>query len=56
MAQIQRDPGVVEALGRMPAGKPDFRYLDNSLQRLRRAGEIVVDGSYWSVKKRGGAR
>lgn len=56
-AQIVRDANVVRALSYMPAGKPDVRYLDNSLQRLRKAGEVeCATGGYWSVTRKAGSR
>lgn len=55
-AQILRDSRVLSALGMMPSAKSDVRWLDNSLQRLRRARSIeCVTGGYWSVAKKGSA-
>jgi hypothetical protein len=50
-AQIMRDDAVNEALGHLPRGKPGYRYVDDALQRLKRAKRIECDGSYWSAAK-----
>lgn len=49
-SEIQKDSRVVTALSKLPSGKPDFRYLDNSLQRLRKAGDIKTVGGGWGIR------
>lgn len=39
-AQLLSDHGIQLALGKLPPGRGDCRYLDSSLQRLKQAGKI----------------
>lgn len=50
-AQILKDEAVNTALSHLPGSKPGFRYVDDSLQRLKRVKSIECDGSYWSMAK-----
>ena len=49
-ADIARTPGVQKAIDALPRGKDAFRYLDNSLQRLRKQERIeATRGGRWRV-------
>jgi hypothetical protein len=47
-ADLLRVPAVSKAINALPKGKDAFRYLDNSLQRLRKQGHAeATRGGYW---------
>jgi hypothetical protein len=48
---IVRDSAVMRQVGRLPAGKSDIRYVDGSLQRLRKASKITAAGNRWNMVK-----
>lgn len=49
-ADLLRVPAVSRAIGALPKGKDATRYLDNSLQRLRKRGSIEANsGGRWRV-------
>lgn len=49
-ADVARTPAVVKAIDALPKEKDAFRYLDNSLQRLRKQGRIkATPGGRWRV-------
>jgi hypothetical protein len=49
-ADVARVPAVARAIDALPRGKDAFRYLDNSLQRLRKQGRIeATRGGHWRV-------
>lgn len=49
-ADIARVPSVIKAIDALPREKDAFRYLDNSLQRLRKQGRIkATRGGHWRV-------
>ena len=50
-AKILRDSDVLRELATLPAGKSDMRYVDGSLQRLRRDGDAkFASPGGWRVK------
>lgn len=49
-ADIAQTPVVQKAISALPRRKEAFRYLDNSLQRLRKQGRIeATRGGHWRV-------
>lgn len=49
-ADIGRVPAVIKAIDALPSGKDAFRYLGDSLQRLRKQGRIeTTRGGRWRV-------
>jgi hypothetical protein len=49
-ADVARVPAVAKAIDALPRAKDAFRYLDNSLQRLRKQGRIeATRGDRWRV-------
>lgn len=44
---IMNDPSVKRVIDKLPKEKPALRWLDNSLQRLRRNLEIVATNNRW---------
>lgn len=49
-ADLLRVPAVRKVIDALPKGKDATRYLDNSLQRLRKRGSAeATSGGYWRV-------
>lgn len=49
---LLKAPEILKALKGLPSVKEDFRYLDNSLQRLRKAKKIEASSNRWNVVER----
>lgn len=49
-ADLLREPAVRKVIDALPRSKDATRYLDNSLQRLRKRGNITAtSGGHWRV-------